>query len=133
MTPQQEAVMVVDDEKDIVSLVSKSLELAGLKVHGFDNPLAALQHIRAGCNDCWMLISDVRMPQMTGFEFVKHVRQLRPELVILLMTAFEINKDEFDKVMPSTKVDGFLQKPARTAQLVETIRQHASMRQKNTG
>jgi CheY-like chemotaxis protein len=62
--------------------------------------------IRRGCRDCWMLLSDVRMPQMSGFELVKKIKQLRPDFVVLLMSAFEINKDESDKVLPPTKVGG---------------------------
>lgn len=122
--------MVVDDEKDIVTVVTRSLENAGIKVHGFNNPLAALEHINSGCHDCWLLLSDVRMPQMSGFEFVRKVKQLHPEMTVLLMTALEINNDEFDKVLPSTKVDGFIQKPAGMLELVETIKQYQSIRQK---
>lgn len=130
MTLQQQVVMVVDDEKDILSVVTRSLENAGINVHGFDSPQAALQHIKSGCHDCRLLLSDVRMPQMSGFEFVRKVKQLRPEMTVLLMTAFEINKDEFDKVLPSTKVDGFIRKPAGMPELVETIKRYESIRQK---
>jgi DNA-binding NtrC family response regulator len=45
MTSQQEAIMVVDDELDILSVIMMSLERSGMKVHGFDNPVAALEHI----------------------------------------------------------------------------------------
>jgi DNA-binding NtrC family response regulator len=121
--------MVVDDEKDILSVITRSLENGGIKVHGFDNPVAALEHIGDGCHDCWLLLSDVRMPQMTGFELVKKAKHLRPELVILLMSSYEINKQEFDKVLPSTKVEGFILKPAKMSQLVEAIKQHETMRQ----
>lgn len=131
MRSQNEAIMVVDDEKDILVVVSKSLEYGGISVHAFDNPISALEHVRAGCRDCWLVLSDVRMPQLPGFELVRKIKQLRPEMIFLLMTAFEINKDEFDKVLPSTKVDGFIRKPASLSKLVETIKQYKLMRIKN--
>ena len=131
MTSQQEAIMLVDDEKDILSVITRSLENSGIRVHGFENPVAALEHVsNAGCRDCWLLLSDVRMPEMSGFELVKKVKKLRPDLVVLLMSAFEINKEEFEKVLPSTKVDGFVPKPARLSQILETIKRYESMRQK---
>lgn len=121
--------MVVDDQKDILTVLTRSLAMNTITVHAFDNPVVALEHIKAGCQDCWLLISDVRMPQMSGFEFVKKAKQLRPDLRILLMTAFEINKQEFQKVLPSVQVDDFIQKPARTDELVEIINRYQSIKQ----
>jgi DNA-binding NtrC family response regulator len=129
MTSPQSTVMIVDDEKDILSVMTKFLERERFKVHAFDNPILALEHVRSGCSDCWLLVSDIRMPQMSGFELVKTVRQLRPELVIVLMTACEIDKDEFDKVLPSITIDELVVKPARISEVVETIRRYESIRQ----
>jgi response regulator RpfG family c-di-GMP phosphodiesterase len=51
------------------------------------------------------------MPQMTGFEFIREVRKIIPSTKVILMTAFEISKSEFDIVHPSTQVDALLRKP----------------------
>ena len=55
------------------------------------------------------------------FEFVRRVRSVRPEAKIVLMTAFAIDLSEFVKVFPSTKVDGFIQKPFSMSALDDTI------------
>jgi CheY-like chemotaxis protein len=67
-------------------------------------------------------VADIsRMPQMTGFEFVRQVRKIMPNTKVILMTAFEINKSEFDIVFPSIYVNALLRKPFMTLQLCAFI------------
>jgi two-component SAPR family response regulator len=68
------------------------------------------------------------MPQLSWYEFVKKVKELRPELVILLMSSYEIKKQEFDMVLPSTEVAAFIPKPAKMSQFVEAIKRQEMMR-----
>lgn len=69
-----------------------------------------------------MVLSDVRMPGMPGFEFVRKVREIEPNVKILLMSAFEISDLEFSRALPSdTKIDGFVQKPVSPKELVRVI------------
>src|SRR6185436_18002383 len=124
--------MVVDDDRDILSVITRILENTGIEVHDFDNPISALQHVvEDGCGDCWLLLSDARMPGMSGFEFVQKVRELRPELVILLMSSIEMQMSEFEKLLPATRIDGFVSKPTKMSELVKTIKQHESIRMKS--
>jgi CheY-like chemotaxis protein len=64
------------------------------------------------------------MPQMSGFELAREVNRLNPDVKIVLMTAFEISKEEFSKVMPSTRVDDFVRKPAPIKLLITVILKH---------
>ena len=48
---------------------------------------------------------------MNGYEFVRKVKGIKPEVKIILMSAFEINDIELSKVLPDIKIDAFLQKP----------------------
>jgi len=115
------SILVVDDDKDILRIVKIGLERAGFKVHGFSDPILALQHIEDGCKECDVLISDVRMPHMNGFQLVKRIRQIRPEMKLVMMTAFEINKTEFESVFPSTQIDSVLRKPFAPSKLVSVV------------
>ena len=117
------AVMVVDDDRDILTTASKGLELAGFDVHGFSDPISALQHVEGGCDDCKVIVSDIKMPEMTGFQLVRRVKDLRPDIKIVMMTAFDVNKAEFESVFPSTPVDRVMRKPFLISQLAEEIRQ----------
>ena len=47
------------------------------------------------------VISDIRMPGMNGYEFVKEVKKINPKVNVLLMTAFEIEDNEFHNILPS--------------------------------
>ena len=115
------SILVVDDDKDILKIVRIGLERAGFEVHGFSDPILALQHIEEGCKECDILISDVRMPHMNGFQLVKRIRQIRPKMKLVMMTAFEINKAEFESVFPSTQIDSVLRKPFAPSKLVTVV------------
>jgi len=115
------SVMVVDDEKDILTVVTKALEARGLNVVGYTDPTLALQHFIDGGDSFNVIVSDVRMPNMTGFQLARKVKELHPNIKIVLMSSFEINKPEFDKVLPSTSVDSFLCKPFKLSELVRVV------------
>jgi two-component system response regulator ChvI len=64
------------------------------------------------------------MPAMNGYELVKKIQNIQPEIKILLMSAFEINPNEFSKVLPSVKIDGFISKPASLKQITNVVKTH---------
>ena len=67
------------------------------------------------------IVSDIRMPGITGFQLARRVKKVHPKIKIVLMSSFEINKPEFERVLPSTSVDGFLCKPFRISELVKAV------------
>jgi DNA-binding response OmpR family regulator len=63
------------------------------------------------------------MPALTGFQLIRRVKNLRPEMKIIMMTMFEVNRQEFEAFFPSTLIDGVIRKkPFTLSQLVEKIR-----------
>lgn len=120
-------IMVVDDDTDIVIITQLDLERAGFLVHAFSNPVLALQHIESGCQECGILISDIRMPHMNGFQLAKRVRHLKPEMKLVLMTAFEISKKELEAVAPSTQIDNVIKKPFPASKLVAMVEKISSL------
>jgi YesN/AraC family two-component response regulator len=81
----------------------------------------ALEHFRIKHKNYSLIISDIRMPVMNGFEFVRKARKINPKVKILLMTAFEINDKEFARVLPKPKIDGLIQKPASSKQILDMV------------
>jgi len=80
-----------------------------------------LEHFRINHKDYLLIVSDIRMPIMNGFEFVSEARKINPKIKILLMTAFEIDDKEFARVLPKPKIDGLIQKPASSKQILDTV------------
>ena len=111
------SVLVVDDEHDIVNLIKQSLQINGLKVSPFTDPVMALEDFKVNCKTCSLILSDIRMPGINGYEFVKKAKEIDEQVKVVLMSAFEINDKEFHNMLPDIKVDGFLQKPFSIQQL----------------
>ncbi|MFL6435533.1 MAG: response regulator [Nitrososphaeraceae archaeon] len=112
-------ILVVDDEQDIVNLIKQSLELNGFQAYIFIEPSAALEHFISHSKDYDIVISDIRMPGMNGYEFIRNVKESNPKVKVILMTAFEIDDKEFHDVLSDIKLDAFLQKPFHIQQLNE--------------
>lgn len=115
-------ILVIDDEQDLLALTKTFLETEGFEVHAFKSPEAAVSHARSGCTTCTVVVSDIRMPGMSGFEVVRRLRELLPNARVVLMSSFVIHKEEFRKVLPSLDVDEFLMKPFTKDELVTAVR-----------
>jgi two-component SAPR family response regulator len=64
------------------------------------------------------------MPTMNGFEFIKKVKRLKPTVKVFFMTAFEIDTDEWSNVLPSVKIDEFIQKPFTLEKIGKLVSTH---------
>jgi len=115
------SILIVDDEPDILKIFKKSIEMSGHSSYGFVNPSAALEHFRQNPKAYDVIISDIRMPKLSGFELVREIRNLNGNVRIVLMTSFEISMEEFQKVMPSLKIDALVEKSTSLAKLREII------------
>ena len=110
----------MDDDKDILTVLKHGLELSNYQVDDFDSPDKALEYLRS-TNSPQLLITDIRMPGMSGFELVRAVKKDHPDMAIIVLTSFEIDRSEFEKVFPSTKIDALINKPVRIDKLVDTV------------
>ncbi|HEU0144022.1 MAG TPA: response regulator [Nitrososphaera sp.] len=119
---EKTTILIVDDNIDTLKVTGRSVEHAGFKVLAFSDPLAAFHHVQNDCKYCQVLVSGVRMPALTGFQLVRKVKDLRPEMKVAMMTMFEVNKPQFESVFPSTPIDAVIRKPFTASQLVEKIR-----------
>jgi CheY-like chemotaxis protein len=115
--------MIVDDEKDILAILKSGLETkGGFAVDTFSSGEAALQAFASHAPDYYdIVLTDIRMPKMNGFELYRKIREKNASIPIAFITAFEINEDEFSKVMPSIKVRDFIKKPIRIPELIEKL------------
>ena len=114
-------ILAVDDDSDIVRLIEHALNRQGFKVCAFVDPIVALEYFNINRKDCILILSDIRMPGMNGYEFVKKAKEIDKQVKIVLMSAFEINEKEFHNLLPDIKIDGFLQKPFSLQKLNDVI------------
>jgi DNA-binding NtrC family response regulator len=115
-------VLVLDDDFDLTRLVKQILQKDGFKnVFAFTDPLLALEHFKINQKDYSLIISDIRMPAMNGFQFVSEVRKINPKVKILLMTAFEISDKELAQALPKPRIDGLIRKPATSKEISNIV------------
>ncbi|HWR83628.1 MAG TPA: response regulator [Candidatus Deferrimicrobium sp.] len=80
------SILVVDDEEMMRNLLQRILSREGYKITTADNGVAALEQLRA--HKVNILISDVKMPRMDGFELLKLVKKEHPNTGVIIMTAY---------------------------------------------
>jgi len=103
---------IVDDEDDIVNLFRDVLgTINGITVFTFTDPVMALEHFKLNKENYVLVISDLRMPGLTGTELIKELKKLNRFIRTILMTAFTINDNLFQEFAKKELINGFLQKP----------------------
>ena len=85
------SVMVVDDEEELATLFDNFIKAIGFDSVSFISPLQALEHFEADPGKFSLVITDMRMPGMSGLELANKVRKLNDSIKIFLITAFEID------------------------------------------
>jgi response regulator RpfG family c-di-GMP phosphodiesterase len=120
-------ILLVDDEFDITITLKQGLEKHSFRVFGFTDPLLALEHFQINSDQYGLVISDLRMPAMNGYEFIKNVKKIKPEVQVFLMTAFEIDDKEFRRLLQSVKIDEFIQKPIAIRNLSGIVKKYINI------
>ena len=114
-------VLVVDDEADITYALKVGLEGKGFHVEAFNDPTVALSSFKPNRFD--VAILDIRMPKMSGFELYREMMKVDGRTKVLFLTAFDVHRDEFEKMFPNVKIEGFLKKPITIAKLVSRLKE----------
>lgn len=91
-----------------------------MQVYCYDNPIGALSEFKPNFYD--LLLIDVNMPSMDGFELCKKLLQKDLNIRVCFMTAGEINIDGAREVHPLKSIGCFIKKPITTDALVKRIR-----------
>lgn len=117
-------ILIVDDEDGIVKNVSEILSSTGLySIVSASSATEALKTVKKnqtllgfGKNNIRLIISDIKMPEMDGLQFMKEVRLEYPGIGFLFLTAYE-DKDKRAKAREG-KVAAYLRKPFSEADLL---------------
>jgi signal transduction histidine kinase len=114
------SILVVDDEPGIASLCDRILGRAGYHVTALIDPRAAIEQLQVTRFD--MLLVDIRMPEVDGFDVITRARIAQPEIAVLVMTGFGTVETAIRALRQG--VDGLLLKPFEKGdELLQAVRQ----------
>jgi two-component system, cell cycle sensor histidine kinase and response regulator CckA len=115
--------LIVDDDPDNVEVLKLGLLHFGFAVDAFTNPEEALQRFKSNPKSYSLVMSDSGTPALSGIELAKKVKEINPNVKVLLLSGFGLRGIEFSKASPSTTVvvDGYIQKPIAFKKLTDKI------------
>lgn len=111
-------IMIVDDEPDITYIMKKVFQVNGIVADSFNDAEEALSHFKPGVYG--LLILDIGMPKMNGFELYGEMRKIDAELKVCFLSAYETYGEH--RAFPQTEIRCILKKPIRMTELVEHVR-----------
>jgi len=79
-------ICIVEDEEILRESLKDDLIEAGYLVNDFDNPVKALESIQK--KQCDIIITDIRLPNISGLELLSKIKFLRPATFVIIMTAY---------------------------------------------
>jgi len=115
----QARIMVVDDDRSVVTLLTNTLETIGCTVTVFFDSDEALRRFDQGPDDFDLVITDQSMPKLTGMKLAERMLAQRPQLPIVLSSGYSANIDENTALASGIKAH--LEKPYRPSQLIKLI------------
>jgi two-component system, NtrC family, response regulator HydG len=123
--PETPTLLVADDDPAVRQSLERMLAREGYQVVLAPDGQAAIERLRQGGVD--LLLSDLRMPGLTGLELLREVKAAVPDVDVIMLTAFG-TVEEAVTAMKDGAVD-FLTKPFQRAQLIRVIRKALERRE----
>ena len=120
ITNKPRRILIVDDEPDIISVFKMVLEMNDFEVDAYNDPSLALSNFKQ--NAYGLVILDIRMPHINGFELYKKIRTIDDKVNVCFMTAFDDYRQEFKKSFPMLdELKCFIRKPKAIEDLVKHV------------
>jgi DNA-binding NtrC family response regulator len=118
-------IVLVDDDDGSRDAMARALQRVGYRVEPFASAEEGLDRIRSA-EPVDVVVSDVRMPGMDGYELLGRVRSERPDLPFLLVTAFADVEDAVNALQEGA--DDYLTKPVKMQELRQRVQLHLDRR-----
>jgi CheY-like chemotaxis protein len=115
-----EHILLIDDEQPVVSATAEMLRSLGYQVTGLTSSREALLRFLEAKDRFDIIVTDLTMPYLTGIELCHKIKEIRPEIPVLLFTGF---LEDFSRASAiQSGVDGFCMKPISMKEMARTIR-----------
>ena len=116
-------ILLVDDEPDITFTIKGILKENGFQIDTFNDPITSLKSYRSNFYD--LILLDIKMPKMDGFELYNKIREKDPKVKICFLTASEMYYEKFRKARSEfgriIDEECFIQKPVKNEDLVKKL------------
>jgi two-component system cell cycle sensor histidine kinase/response regulator CckA len=116
----KQSILVIDDDRATLTLVGAVLTAAGYNVVKAQSGFEALDKLRLQPYEFQLAILDLTMPLMDGEETFRRMREIRPDLPVILETGF-IQQDKLEQLY-TIGLAGFLRKPVAPDEIITTVR-----------
>ena len=119
-------ILLIDDELDDLFVLEKFLINAGFEVKPFSSPREALRHYANGDPLSYdLVISDIRMPEINGFQLYHKLRAINDNVKIVFATCLEI-VEEISALLPEFKEEQLIRKPVEREKFIEIVKKNMS-------
>jgi CheY-like chemotaxis protein len=128
LPPYAKLILIIDDDPDITLTFKKGLEsennnknnMTFFKVYAYNNPLEALSQFKPNFYD--LLLIDINMPKMNGFELSTKILELDINPRICFMSSGQINQEALREQYPTLSIGCFITKPVTIEYLFKRIK-----------
>jgi two-component system response regulator PilR (NtrC family) len=130
LQPEHYQILLVDDEESMREFLSIMLHREGYRVDAVGDGAQAVERLKSQGYD--LVISDIKMPRLNGFELLAHIRERFPETVVLMITAFSTTEEAVE-AMKQGAYD-YITKPFRNEEIrliVKNALERKTLRQEN--
>lgn len=110
-------VLIVDDEDDFRDTIVKRLKARKLAAEGVASGILALETLKE--KDFDIIVLDVKMPEMDGIETLRHIKKMKPEIEVIMLTGHA--SVEFGLKGMQLGAFDYVMKPAMLNELLDTI------------
>lgn len=120
-------ILIIDDDPDITLTFKKGLEMQNqdeyntkkYEVQVYNDPIFALSEFKRDFYD--LLLVDINMPKMNGFEFAKAVLALDVNVKLCFMSSGQINQEALRELYPTVGIGCFIIKPVTLNDLIRRV------------
>jgi DNA-binding NtrC family response regulator len=112
--------LIIDDEKGLLKILTKIFKTKNYDIHATDNPLKALQLIKTENFD--LILLDLKMPIMNGLEFIEKTKDYNCNAHFLIITGATISPKLVSSIKGDSRIEGLIYKPFKIGYLVDIIK-----------
>lgn len=115
-------ILIVDDDQDFLDLITLEVNQLGWETTAVDNGYEALHILRENVID--VVLTDIAMPDMDGYQLYKQIRNFNDEIPIIMMTGFGYDPNHVLVKARKSGLHDILFKPFEISELEEILNQY---------